>query len=100
MRVSYIGDELSATGLALAGAHAHVAPADAEALWAMLLELRPRSDLVILSQDHAAGLGERLAELLATAPLPPVVLMPSLDAGAGVSRDTTSAARRQLGLLA
>ncbi len=67
--VAFIGDELTATGFRLAGAHVFiVAPEDTAAAFA---EARDRASLVLLSPTHARALpvAELDAALMASRPL-------------------------------
>jgi len=80
---SYIGDELTGTGFALAGVHAHTAPDSEERVWRLLLAERERRALVMLSADCARGIAERLTALLESSPVPPVVILPGPETGGG-----------------
>lgn len=80
---SYIGEDLTGTGLALVGIRAHPVPESTEQLWQLVLNERDRRQLVMLSADCARQIGEPLHALLETHPLPPVLVLPDPETGQG-----------------
>ena len=73
----FIGDEVTAAGMRLAGAQVHVPSqgADAGELTALLHQARAAAELVLLGADVAAALpaAERERALAATSPLTVIV---------------------------
>jgi vacuolar-type H+-ATPase subunit F/Vma7 len=98
MRVCYIGDALAAAGFALAGARVYSPAAEPDAVWELVLRERAASDLVIVDEALAQGIAVRLEDLLADAPLPPILVMPSLAGDAPYADASMAAARGALGL--
>lgn len=91
----YLGDEVSAAGYRLAGARVRT-PAPGEAGTA-LAEACAQADLVLLSSQLAAAIGQRplRAALLATSPL--VLVVPDLEGDVPVP-DLAARLHAQLGL--
>ena len=92
---TYLGDEISAAGWRLAGAHVRT-PAPGQAASA-LAEARAHAQLVLLSSRLAAEIGERplRAALSATSPL--VLVVPDLEGDVPVP-DLAARLHAQLGL--
>ncbi len=98
LKVSYIGDPLTSTGFALAGVTPYCPSTESAAVWDAVLRAREQSDLVILNQEHAHGVKNQLEALIRRRPIPPVVIVPSIDADQALQDSTVNTARRVLGL--
>lgn len=98
LRVTYIGEPVAAMGFALAGAVTHLPPVEAEQVWSAFLAARNNSDLVLLNHAHARVIEDRLGTLLREQPVPPVLVLPSMDTDEPFTRELTRDARRLLGL--
>lgn len=98
LRVSYIGDALTSTGFALVGVTPYSAPTESAAVWDAVLQARERSDLVIVNQDHARTVTSRLEALIRRRPIPPVVIVPSVDSDHALQDSATAVARRLVGI--
>ncbi len=98
LTVSYVGDSLTAAGFGLAGVVSYATDTEPGAVWAALMNAREQSDVVILSQECALGVADRLAALLLRRPTPPVVVVPSIDADGALEDESIGAARRVLGI--
>jgi vacuolar-type H+-ATPase subunit F/Vma7 len=98
LRVTYIGEDVSASGFALAGARVHRVPADPDRVRPLLEAARGDSDLVILNEAHALCVGDALHALLLREPVPPVLVLPAMDVRAGPPREVVRRARSVLGL--
>lgn len=98
LRVTYIGDAVTAGGLMLIGVEARVTPAQADATWQSLRAARQTADLVILNQAHADLIRTRLQEWIAAEPAPPVVELPTMDSSEAARDRVVAPARRALGL--
>jgi vacuolar-type H+-ATPase subunit F/Vma7 len=97
-RMVYIGDAVTAAGLALAGVRTHVTPPRAEAVMQALDALHGEADLVILDQDCASAIEPGLQEMVRDRPQPPIVVIPSMDGDESGHSLSTESARRLLGL--
>ena len=97
-RMVYIGDTVTAAGLALAGVRAHVTPPQAEAVMRALDALRGEADLVILDQTCASAIEPSLQEIVRDRPQPPIVVIPSMDGDESGHSLSAESARRLLGL--
>ena len=98
LRVTYIGEAITADGFALVGVQPRVTPAQADAVWQALREARRDSNLVILNQAHADVIQTRLQELISTEPTPPVVVVPTMASNELALDRVVAPARRVLGL--
>ena len=98
LRVTYIGEAVTASGFALVGVQPQVTPVEADAVWRAMHEARRNSDLVILGQAHADVIQAHLQELIATEPVPPVVAVPNMDTKEPALDSVVGPARRVLGL--
>ncbi len=97
-RVSYVGEPVTAAGLTLGGVRCLQPDADATAVWRAILDARNGADLVLIDQDRASAVRERLGALTQSSPVPPMLLIPSIERDDQPSRDTIALARRVLGL--
>ncbi|MDH3636914.1 MAG: hypothetical protein OES09_00415 [Gammaproteobacteria bacterium] len=95
-RVIYIGDLVTARGLALVGVEVHIVEPEPRAVLQALASARRSADLVILNQQHAAAIstGQMLHESL----VPPMVILPSIDGQETVQDRVIGPARQALGL--
>jgi vacuolar-type H+-ATPase subunit F/Vma7 len=100
LSVTYIGEDVAASGFALAGVRVHRVAADAERVWPLFEEARAGSDLVILNRAHADCVADALRAALLHEPVPPVVVLPSMDMREQPSSEAVRRARRVLGLAA
>lgn len=98
LRATYIGDQISASGLALVGVRFRATPTDPGAVWQAVQEARKKSDLVILDRTRADVIRSRLRELITTDPLPPIVVIPSMSNFEAAADAVVGPARRTLGL--
>ena len=98
LRATYIGEAVAAGGFALVGVEPRVTPAEADAVWREMRAARRNSDLVILDQAHAELVQARLQELIAAEPIPPVVVVPSMNTDELALDRVIGPARRVLGL--
>ncbi len=98
LRVSYIGDPLTSTGFALVGVTSYSSSTESAAVWDAVLQARQQSDLVILNQDHAHSVKSRLEALIRQWPVPPVVIVPSIDTEHALQDSVVDIARRLLGI--
>ncbi len=98
MRICYIGDALTSEGLRLVGATAQPLAVDADAVWNAIEDARDRSDLILLNQAHAQVVPHLLEKLLVRHPIPPILVVPSIDTDDGLHADGVDAARRVLGV--
>jgi len=98
LQVTYIGEDIAASGFALAGARVHRVPAEAERVWPLIEEARAGSDLIILSDAHANCVADPLRAALLREPVPPVLVLPPMDVAGKVSREAVRRARGVLGL--
>ena len=98
LRVTYIGDVVTASGFALVGVEPRVAPAEAGAVWQAMREARKNSDLVVLNQAHADVIQAGLQELISAEPTPPVVVVPSMASKELALDRVVGSARQVLGL--
>ena len=98
LRATYIGDEVTASGFALIGLTPRVTAAEPKAVWQAIREARRNSDLVILNQAHADVIQSRLLELISAEPIPPVVIVPTMNTKEPVLDRVVGPARRVLGL--
>ena len=98
LRACYIGDPLTARGMALAGLRAETPAPDTGEVWTTLEKARAEADLVLIEESLARLVAVRLERLLGRDPLPPVLRIDGLDrAGEGVRRSVDEA-RRELGV--
>ena len=98
LRATYIGNEITASGFALVGVQSRITPAEPGAVWQAVQDARGKSDLVILDQAHADTIRTRLQELISSEPIPPVVVMPTLNTKEPDLDRIVGPARRVLGL--
>ena len=98
LRVTYIGDVVTASGFALVGVQAKVTPAEAGAVWQAMREARENSDLVVLNQTHADVIQAGLQELISAEPTPPIVVVPTMSSKEPALDRVVAPARRALGL--
>ncbi len=98
LRATYIGDAITAGGFALVGVRSRITPAEAGAVWQAMREVRQNSDLVIINRAHADVIQARLQELIASEPIPPVVVVPTIDTDEPADDRVIEPARRVLGL--
>ena len=98
LRVTYIGEAVTAGGFALVGVQPRVTPAEADAVWQAIAEARRNSDLVILNQGHADVVQARLRELITAEPTPPVIVVPTMASEEPALDHAVGPARRVLGL--
>lgn len=98
LRVTYIGDAVTADGFALVGVQPQVTPAEADTVWQAIREARQKSNLVILNQAHADVIQTRLQELISTEPTPPVIVVPTMASNELALDRVVAPARRLLGL--
>ena len=91
----YLGDEVSAAGWRLAGARVGL-PARANAARA-LAEACADADLVLLSSELAAAIGDSALRSVLAAPAPLVLIVPDLHGDVAVA-DPAVRLRAQLGL--
>jgi vacuolar-type H+-ATPase subunit F/Vma7 len=91
----YLGDEVSAAGYRLAGAHVRT-PAPDEAGTA-LAEACAQAQLVLLSSRLAAAIGERPLRAVLSAASPLVLVVPELEGDVPVP-DLAARLHAQLGL--
>ena len=89
---------MTSTGLALAGVTPYVSSIESAAVWDAVLRARAQSDLVILNQEHARSVQNRLEVLTRQRPIPPIVIIPSIDSDHALQDDVVDAARRVLGI--
>ena len=98
LRATYIGDKITASGFALVGVQPRVTPPEPAAVWQAVHDARGNSDLVILDQALADVIRTRLQELISSAPLPPIVVVPGMSNGEAAADTVVGPARRALGL--
>lgn len=98
LRVSYIGDPLTSTGFALVGVTPYSSSTESAAVWNAVLRAREQSDLVILNEDHAHSVKSRLEALIRQWPIPPVVIVPSIDSDHALQDLVVDEARRVLAI--
>lgn len=98
MRLSYVGEPVTAAGFALIGTSTHTPPPEAEVVWPLVLKLRPHTDLLILNHAHAESVAPQLAQLLHEEPLPPVLVLPDMNQETQPVFQSLGVARRILGL--
>ena len=98
LRLSYVGDPLSALGYALVGARRFSPECDAAAVASALDEARADSDLVMIESAYAKLVETQLRNLAITAPLPPVVVVPGLHDDETLSGRGVREARIVLGI--
>lgn len=98
LRVSYVGDPLTSTGFALVGVTSYSSSTESAAVWNAVLRAREHSDLVILDQDHARAVTSQLETLIRRQPIPPVVIVPSIDSDHALQDSVIDIARRVLGI--
>jgi vacuolar-type H+-ATPase subunit F/Vma7 len=67
-------------------------------VWNAVLRAREQSDLVILNQDHAKSVKSRLEALIRQRPVPPVVIVPSIDSDHALQDSVIDEARRVLAI--
>jgi vacuolar-type H+-ATPase subunit F/Vma7 len=96
MRVCYIGDSVTARGLALAGVETWEVEPEPQAVMQALTSARDRADLIILNQRHADVIASR--HIAHEAVIPPVVVLPSMDGQDSLVDRVIGPARRVLGL--
>ncbi len=89
---------MTSTGFALVGVVPYAAAAESAAVWDALLRAREQSDLLILNQEHAHTVKSRLEALLRQQPIPPVVIVPSIDSDHALQDSVIDEARRVLGI--
>ena len=97
-RVVYIGEPLLASGLALSGVEVFTPPASADAVWEDFDQAQAFADLILISTEFAALLGQRLLRHEQRKPVPPVLRLPAADQQTAPVRETIQAARASLGL--
>ena len=95
---SYVGDAVTAAAMSLVGVRSFTPEPDAGEIWRAVLEARRQSALVIIDQDCADQVQEKLNEVVAEYPLPPMVVMPTLDRDDPPESGASHDARRVLGL--
>ena len=93
--VVYLGDEVSATGYRLAGAHVRTPHAGEEA--AALAWACSQAPLVLVSAPVAAAIGGAALRAALSAPAPLVLIVPDLHAAVPMP-DLAARLRGQLGL--
>ncbi len=98
LRATYIGEAVTASGFALVGVEPLITPLEAGVVWQAMREARRNSDLVILNQAHADVIQSRLLELIAAEPIPPVVVVPTMNTKEPTQDRVVGSARRVLGL--
>ncbi len=98
LKVSYIGDPLTSTGFALVGVRPYSSSTESAAVWNAILQAREQSDLVILNQEHAHSVKSRLEALIRQRPIPPIVIIPSIDTDHALQDSVIDTARRVLGV--
>ena len=98
MRLSYIGEPVTAAGFALIGANTHTPQPEASIVWPLVLKLRAHTDLLLLNRAHAESVASQLTQLLHKEPLPPVFILPGMNQEEQPVLETTKTARRILGL--
>lgn len=98
LRVSYIGDSPTSTGFALLGVTPYASPTESAAVWNAVLQAHGQSDLVIVNQEHAQTVTSRLESLIRQRPIPPIVIVPSIDSDHALQDTATDVARRVLGI--
>jgi vacuolar-type H+-ATPase subunit F/Vma7 len=82
----------------LAGVTPYSPPVEFAAVWDTVLQARKQSDLVILNQKHARSVQSRLEALIRQQPIPPVVVIPSIDSDHALQDSAVDVARRVLGI--
>ena len=93
-----MGDAVTAAAMSLVGVRSFTPGPDAGEIWRAVLDARRQSTLVIIDQDCADRIQERLKEAVAEFPLPPMVVMPTLDRDDWPENHASHDARRALGL--
>ena len=99
LRIGYIGDSLTSAGLSLVGVTPYPSSQEPSAVRETLLRVRDRSDLIILNQAHAHSVKEGVGELIRRQPIPPIVVIPSIDSDDGFEHSAIESARRILGIV-
>jgi vacuolar-type H+-ATPase subunit F/Vma7 len=97
-RIVYIGDRVTASGLALVGVQPHVTEPRAEAVEQALYGLRGDADLIILDQACARVVATQLQQIVLDQLQPPIVVLPSIDGAESADNRIAESARRLLGL--
>ncbi|MGI9304462.1 MAG: V-type ATP synthase subunit F [Gammaproteobacteria bacterium] len=98
LRAIYIGEAVTASGFALVGVQPRATPIEADAVWQAVRAARRNSDVIILNQAHANVIQERLQELISAEPIPPVIVVPTMDNKEPALDRVVGPARRVLGL--
>ena len=98
MQVSYVGDRVTGTALSLIGVRIFTPKRDVDNIWQAVLDARHGSAIVIVSQDCADLIRERLMDTVIENPLPPIVVMPTLDRDDPFQSRVSRGARQALGL--
>ena len=98
LRISYVGEHVTSTGLALVGVRPYLPGFEAEAIWLAVMDARKCSDLVMIDHAHASTVQIRLDALIQSEPVPPIVVVPSVDDDGEVSDRAIDMAWRALGL--
>ena len=93
--VVFIGDDITAIGVRLAGVETHTPQPDA--LPALVAELRGATQLVMMTPDAFGALPPRLAQELADSELPLIAIIPDAR-GIMPIPDTETDVKRALGI--
>lgn len=96
--VSYVGEGVAAAGYALAGARVYTPVPEPGATWDAVSQARTGSHLVLIDQRFARLIGERIDQLVLTAPSPPVMVVPGMQRDEALGGAAVQAACRALGL--
>lgn len=95
---SYVGDRVTAAAMRLAGVRVFTPELNSAAIWRAVQTARRQSAMVIVDQDHAGMIQQQLSTAAITDPVPPIVVMPTLDRDDGRLANASRTARQVLGL--
>jgi len=97
-RVVYIGDKLLAGGFVLSGARVFTPQAKADAIWSSFVSARTDADLIMISEEFAHLIADRLKRYQRQTAIPPVLSLPETGTYTSPVRTTIQAAKSSLGI--
>lgn len=98
MRITYIGEEITAQGFALLGVDSLQPAASHAEVFAALQTARHGADLVLLDQGLASLLHSELQIFILQHPVPPILVVPSMTKKEDFHGTELKLARRELGI--
>ncbi len=98
LRIAYIGERIAAQGFRLLGASISTPHAKRNDVWNAIRSARKDNDLVLLDQGLAELVNADIEALLMHQPVPPILVVPGMQADGDLSGSAQEQARRELGI--